>query len=66
MEDTYYNIHFVVKHVLAERRKVKWNGYILHLNCLVKHFIEGKIEGTGRQGKRRKLILDDLKEMRNY
>jgi len=32
----------------------------------VKHFIEGKVEGTGRQGKRRKQLFDDLKEMRGY
>jgi hypothetical protein len=37
-------------------------------NCLVKHVIEGKIEAgmevTERQEKRRKQLLDDLKETR--
>ena len=37
-------------------------------NCLLKHVIEGKIEGsievTGRRGRRRKQLLDDLKEKR--
>jgi hypothetical protein len=40
-------------------------GYNLHINCLLKHVIEGNIEGrivTRRRGKRRKQILDDLKE----
>jgi hypothetical protein len=35
-------------------------------NCLLKHVIEGKIEGrievTGRRGRRSKLLLDDLKD----
>jgi hypothetical protein len=37
-------------------------------NCLLKHIIEGKIEErievTGRGGRRRKQVLDDLKETR--
>jgi hypothetical protein len=49
--------------------------YILHCtglyrNCLLKHVIEGKLEGriemTGRRGKRRKQLLDDLKDERRY
>jgi len=35
-------------------------------NCLLKHVIEGKIEVTGRQGRRRKQLLDDLKKNREY
>ena len=39
-------------------------------NCLLKHITEGKIEGvieaTRRQGRRRTQLLDDLKEMRGY
>ena len=38
--------------------------------CLLKHIIEGKIEGgidvTGRQGRGRNQRLDDLKQMRGY
>jgi hypothetical protein len=37
-------------------------------NCLLIHVIEGKLEGrielTGRRGRRRKQLLDDLKEKR--
>jgi hypothetical protein len=28
-----------------KRRKVNWIGHILHRHCLLKHTIEGKIEG---------------------
>jgi hypothetical protein len=51
-----------------KRRKTKWIGHIFYRNCLLKHVSEGKIEGrievTGRRGRRRKQLLDDLKE--NY
>jgi hypothetical protein len=46
------------------RRKAKWIGHILRRNCLRKHIIEGKIRGTRRRGRRRKQLLDDLKEAR--
>jgi hypothetical protein len=39
-------------------------------NCLLQWVIEGKIQGeievTGRQGRRRTKLLDDLKERRGY
>jgi hypothetical protein len=42
----------------------------LRRNCLLKHIIEGKIEGkievTGTRGRRGKQLLDDLKENRGY
>jgi hypothetical protein len=48
------------------RRKANWIGHNLCRNCFLKHIIEGKIEGrieaTGRRGRRRKQLLDDLKE----
>jgi hypothetical protein len=51
-----------------KRRVADWMGHILRRNCLIKHVIEGKIEGgievTGRQGGRRKQLLDDFKERR--
>jgi hypothetical protein len=51
-------------------RKAKWIGHILRRNCLLKHVIEGKLEGrievTGRRGRRRKQVLDDLQEKRRY
>jgi hypothetical protein len=59
-----YNLH------TTNRRKANWIGLILRRNCLLKHVIEGKIEGwievMGRRGIRRKQILDDIKEMRRY
>jgi hypothetical protein len=53
-----------------KRRKANWIGHILRRNCLLKHVIERKLEGriemTGRRGRRRKQLLDDLKEKRRY
>jgi hypothetical protein len=45
------------------RRKANGIGHIVLRNCLVKHIIEGKIEGrmTGRRGIRRKQLPYDLK-----
>ena len=44
--------------------------YILRRNCLLKQIIEGKIKGqievTRRRGRRRKKLLDDLKDGRGY
>ena len=52
------------------KRKANWIGHILRRNCLLKQVIEGKIEGgievTGRQGRRRRKLLDDLKNRRGY
>ena len=53
-----------------KRRKAKWIGQILRRNCLLKHIIGGKIQGridvTGRRERRRKKLLDYLKEKRGY
>jgi hypothetical protein len=51
-------------------RKANWIGHILLRNCLLKQVIEGKIkeelEVTRRRGRRRKKLLDDLKDRRGY
>jgi hypothetical protein len=51
-----------------KRRKANWTGHVFRRNCLLKHVIEGKLEGrievTGRRGRRRKQLLDNLKETR--
>jgi hypothetical protein len=58
--------------VLHEISKLKanWIGHILRRNCLLQQVIEGKIKGgievTGRRGRRRRKLLDDLKEWRGY
>jgi len=50
------------------KRKANWIGHILRRNCLLKQVIEGKIKGkievTRCQGRRRKKLLDDLKDKR--
>jgi hypothetical protein len=52
------------------KRKANWIGHILRRNCLLRQVIEGKIKGrlevTGRRGRRRWRLLDDLKERRGY
>ena len=48
------------------RKKAKWIGRNLRRKCFLKHIIEGKIERTGRRGRRRKKLLNDLKEKREY
>jgi ribosomal 50S subunit-associated protein YjgA (DUF615 family) len=49
---------------IGKRRKAEWIGRILRRNCLLKHIIEGKIEGMGRGGRRLKQLLDDLHDKR--
>jgi hypothetical protein len=45
------------------KRKANWIGHILSRNCLLKEVMEVKIKGeTRRRGRRRKKLLDDLKE----
>jgi len=50
------------------KRKANWIGHILRRNCLLQRVIEGKIKGgievTERRGRRRRKLLDDLKERR--
>ena len=52
------------------KRKANWIGHILRRNCLLQQVIEGKIKGqievTRSRGRRRKKLLDDLKDRRGY
>jgi hypothetical protein len=52
------------------KRKTNWIGHILRRNCLLQRVTEGNIQGgievTIRQGRRRKKLLDDFKERRGY
>jgi hypothetical protein len=50
----------------TERWKANWISNVFRRNSLVKHVIEAKIEVTGRRERRRKQLLDDLKEKRRY
>jgi len=60
------------RNILHEIRKRKANliGHILRRNCLLQRVTEGKIQGgievTGRQGRRRMKLLDDITERRGY
>jgi hypothetical protein len=42
-----------ILHTSKRRKKDNWMGHMLRKNCLLKRFIEGKIEGSGN-GKTRK------------
>jgi len=50
------------------KRKANWIGHILRGNCLLQRVVERKIkvgiEVTGRRGRRRTKLLDDLQERR--
>jgi len=60
------------RNILQEIRKWKanWIGHILRRNCLLKQVIEVKIKGemevTRRRGRRRRKLLDDLKDRIEY
>ena len=60
------------KNILHEirKRKANWIGQILCRNFPLHRVIEGKVQGvlkvTGRQGRRCRTLLDDLKERRGY
>jgi hypothetical protein len=52
------------------KRKANWIGHILRRNCILQRVTEGKIQGgievTGRQVRRCRKLLDDLKKRRGY
>jgi hypothetical protein len=56
--------------LITKNANLCWIGHILRRNCLLQRVIEGKIQGgiemTGSQGRRRTKLLDDLKEKRGY
>jgi hypothetical protein len=60
------------RNILREIRKQKanWIGQILRRNSLLQQVTEGKIQAgiemIGRQGRRRRKLLYDLKERRGY
>jgi len=67
-----------VLHRVKEKRNIvhavkggkdNWVSHILRRNCVLKHVIEGEIEKsvdrTGRRGRRRKEVLNELKETRD-
>jgi hypothetical protein len=60
------------RNILREisKRKANWIGHTLRRACLLQQVVEGKIKGgievTGRPGRRRRKLLDGLKERRGY
>jgi hypothetical protein len=49
---------------------INWISHIRVRNCHLKHVteekIEGRIEDTGRRGRRRQDLMDEVKEIRRY
>ena len=72
LRGVYRDINFfkIILILLLRKRKANWIGDILRRNCLLQQVIEGKIKGqievTRRRGRRRKKLLDDLKDRRGY
>jgi hypothetical protein len=60
------------RNILYEIRnqKANWIGHILRRNCLLQRVTEGQmkvgIEVRGKRGRRRRKLLDNLKERRGY
>jgi hypothetical protein len=60
------------RNILREisKRKANWIGHILLRNCILQQIIKGTIKGgidmTERRGRRRRKLMDDLKERRGY
>jgi len=56
------------RNILPKIKKFEtnWIGHNLHRNCVLKYFVEGKIERTKRYGRKRTQLLNDLKEKRKY
>jgi hypothetical protein len=56
------------RNILPEMKRWETNfiGHNLRRNCVLKYFVEGKIEGTRRQGRKCKQLLNGLKEKRKY
>ena len=65
-----YILYYIIILPEINKQKANWIGQILLRNCLLQRVIEGKIKGeievTGRRGRRRRKLLDDLKERRGY
>jgi hypothetical protein len=59
-----------ILHEICYKRKANWIDHILRRNCLLQRVTKGKIKGeievTGRQGRRCRKLLDDMKERRGY
>jgi hypothetical protein len=56
--------------VHLSKRKANWIAHILRRICLLQQVVEGKTKGkiemTGRRGRRRRKLRDDLKERKGY
>lgn len=53
---------------MQQNEKANWIDDIFLRDCFLKHVVEGKIEGTGRNIRRERhnQLLDELKEKTSY
>jgi hypothetical protein len=51
---------------VINRREANWIWHILRKNCLLKHVTGRYVKGNRRRGRRRKLLLDDLKGRKRW
>jgi len=63
-----YSYRYIKKSAFST--SISYESHILRRNCLLQQVIEGKIKGqievTRRRGRRRRKLLDDLKDRRGY
>jgi hypothetical protein len=55
---------------MNKKRKAYWIGYSWRGNCFLKHVIDGMVDGrmevTGRRGRRREQVLHEIKKNRGH
>jgi hypothetical protein len=71
LSEYWLDIYIYIDIYIYSKRKANWIGHSMHRNCRLQPVIEGKkkgrgIEVTGRRGRRRRKLLDDLEERRGY
>jgi hypothetical protein len=59
-----------ISYITVQRKKAYWICHILRSNCLLKYVTKRKVGGRTevieRRGRRRKQLLDDIKETTRY
>ena len=55
-----------ISHTVERRKDNRIDHFMRKNGAFLKHVIKEKLEGTGRRGRRREQLPDDLKERRRY
>ena len=51
---------------IIRTRKKRWIGHLLRHDSLLRDVIEGRMEGKRPRGRKRMMLLDDIKDGRSY